>query len=440
MANQFAKIVLFGLLLSGIAFAEDEKAQDEEEKAPDWSVETLTGNWGGTRSSLYEKGVTVELTHKSDFLENSSGGIQRGSVWLANSEIAVNMDMDKLAGWGATTVFIQYHVQHGDQTKKFNEVYVGSFAGVDNIETGTNTGQFYQAWLQKNSADDKLSLLAGLYAVDSEFYVTDTSGLFIQPPYGMSAEMAPTGQNGPPVFPLGALAVRVKYASSGFYAQGVLTDGVPGNPNNSHGTHIRLDKGDGTLAVVELGYNTSEEGKSFNKTAVGLWSYSARANDLIDVDALGNPIRRSDQGFYFLAERTLRAEQDDPAQGLSGFVRFGAASKDIDRGDPGLADGEPTVDQSGSLGLIYQGLFDGRDDDTAGIAVTTSHASTKYRDAQLALGNVADSSETVVEVTYRAQLKPWLAVQPLVQRIINPNMDTTLRDAWVAGMRLEVAF
>jgi porin len=230
---------------------------------------------------------------------------------------------------------------------------------------------------------------------------------------------------------MGALAVRVKYASSGYYVQGALTDGVPGNPNNSQGTHIRLDKGDGSLAVVELGYNTSEEGKSFNKTAVGLWRYSTRATDLVT----GDP--RRDQGFYVLAERTLRAEQNDPAQGLSGFVRFGTASKDIDRG---LADSAPTVDWSGSLGLHYQGLFDGRDDDTAGIAVTTSHASSKYRDAQLALGNTFESSETVVEITYRAQLQPWLAMQPMVQRIFNPNMDATLRDAWVAGVRFEVAF
>jgi len=427
MKKRLAMAVFFGLAVSISAFA-------EEEKAPDWNAETLSGNWGGSRSSLYDKGVTVELTHKSDMLANTSGGVSRGSVWLANSEIALNMDLGKLAGWDATTAFVQYHVQHGN--KSINN-YVGSFAGVDNIETGTSTGQFYQAWLQKNSADDSLSVLAGLYAIDSEFYVTDTSGLFLQPPYGMSAEMAPTGQNGPPVFPMGALALRVKYASSGYYVQGALTDGVPGNLNNSQGTHIRLDNGDGTLAVVELGYNTSEEGKSFNKTAVGLWRYSARTDDLVDVDILGNLVRRRDQGFYVLAERTLRAEQNNPAQGLSGFVRFGTASKDIDRG---LADSAPTVDWSGSLGLHYQGLFDGRDDDTAGIAVTTSHASSKYRDAQLALGNVFESSETVVEITYRAQLQPWLAMQPMVQRIFNPNMDATLRDAWVAGVRFEVAF
>lgn len=425
--NRLAKAAFIGLVVSNIALA-------EEEKAPDWNTETLSGDWGGARSSLYDKGITVELTHKSDMLANTSGGVARGAVVLMNSEAAVNMDLGKLAGWDAATAFIQYHVQHGN--KSINN-YAGSFAGVDNIETGASTGQFFQAWLQKNSADDSLSVLAGLYAVDSEFYVTDTSGLFLQPPYGMSAEMAPTGQNGPPVFPMGALAVRVKYASSGYYAQGALTDGVPGNPNNAQGTHIRLDKGDGSLVVVELGYSTSEEGKSFNKTALGLWRYSARADDLTEVDALGNPLRRRDQGFYVLAERTLRAEQNDPAQGLSGFVRLGTASKDIDRG---LVDNAPTVDWSGSLGLTYQGLFDGRDDDTAGIAVTTSHASSKYRDAQLALGNVFDSSETVVEITYRAQLRPWMSLQPMVQRIFNPNMDATLRDAWVAGMRLEVAF
>ena len=192
---------------------------------------------------------------------------------------------------------------------------------------------------------------------------------------------------------------------------------MPGNLNNPHGTQIRLDKGDGTLSVVELGYTPSVEGEFFDKTAIGLWRYSARANDLTDVDALGNPLRRTDQGFYFLAERTL-------TDGLSGFVRFGTVNKDVYQ-----------ADWSGSLGLHYQGLLDGRDDDTAGIAVTTSHASGKFR--QL---NVSDSSETMVEITYRAQLQPWLSVQPAVQRILNPNMDPALKDAWVAGMRLDAAF
>lgn len=413
MSNQLVKAAFIGLLLSNIALA-------ETEKVPDWSAVTLSGDWGGGRSGLYDKGVTVELTHKSDLLANTSGGIARGAVWMMNSEAAINVNMDKLAGWDATTAFIQYHVQHGN--KSINN-YAGSFAGVDNVETGTSTGQFYQVWLQKNFAGDSLSVLAGLYAIDSEFYVTDTSGLFLQPPYGMSAEMAQTGQNGPPIFPMGALGVRVKYSLSGFYVQGALTDGVPGNPNNPQSTQIRLGKGDGTLSVVELGYAPQTEGESFNKAAFGAWSYSARANDLVDVDTLGSPLRRLDQGIYLLVERTLHTEQTGHGRGLSGFIRFGAVNKDVYQ-----------ADWSGSLGLRYQGLFDGHNDDTAGIAVTTSHAGSKYR--QL---NASDLSETVIEITYRAQMQRWLSVQPVVQRIFNPSMNSTLKNVWIAGTRFEVA-
>ncbi|MCK9202237.1 MAG: carbohydrate porin [Gallionella sp.] len=411
MGSRLVSLMAVGLVVSNVAFADE---------APDWRMETLSGEWGGARSSLYDRGVVVEITHKSDALANASGGVARGGVVLMNSEAAVGVDMSKLVGWDGASAFVQYHVQHGNQS--INN-YVGSFAGIDNIETGTSTGQFFQAWLQQNSADDSLSLLAGLYAIDSEFYVTDTSGLFLQPPYGMSAEMAQTGRNGPPVFPMGALALRLKYSVSDFYAQGALTDGVPGNLNDAHGTQIRLDKGDGTLAVVEFGYTPAVEEGSYNKISLGLWRYSARADDLVDVDVLGNPVQRIDQGFYVLAERTLFAEQGNAGQGLSGFFRFGTVNKDVYQ-----------ADWSGSLGLNYQGLFDGRDDDAAGIAVTTSHASAKYR-----LANAAEASETVVEFTYRAQLQSWLAVQPVVQRIFNPNMDGTIRDAWAVGARLEVA-
>jgi porin len=416
MGCRLAGLMAAGLVASNIAMADD---------MPEWGAETLSGDWGGVRSSLYERGLDIGLTHKSDLLANVSGGVSRGGVVLMNSEVALGLDMDKLTGWSGGSTFIQYHVQHGNQS--INN-YVGSFAGVDNIETGTSTGQLYQAWLQHNWADDSLSLLAGLYAIDSEFYVTDTSGLFLQPPYGMSAEMAQAGRNGPPVFPMGALALRFKYVSPGFYAQAALTDGVPGNPNDAHGTQIRLDKGDGTLAVAEIGLAPAVEDGRYDKTAIGLWRYSARASDLVDLDVFGNPVQRVDQGFYVLAERTLQAEEGQSGQGLSGFLRFGTVNKDAYQ-----------ADWSASLGLNYQGLFDGRDDDAAGIAVTASPAGTKYRLSQSILGNITDSYETVVELTYRAQLQPWLAIQPSLQRIFNPNMDAAIRDAWAAGVRLEVS-
>jgi porin len=400
---------LLATLLASLAQAGDD--------CPDWKAETLSGDWSGRRTSLCEQGITVDLTHKSDLLSNLSGGIARGSVWLMNSEAAFNLDLGKLAGWENTSAFIQHHIQHGAQS--INN-YTGSFSGVSNIETGTRSSHFYQAWLQKNSDDDALSLLGGLYAVDSEFYVTDTSGLFLQPPYGMSAELAQTGRNGPPIFPMSALGVRAKYSGNSFYLQAALTDGVPGDPDNAHGTHIRLGDGDGSFAIAEFAYTPAA---SAGKTAIGLWRYTARVDDLSETDTQGEPLQRADRGVYFLAERTLLAEAGDPEQGLSGFVRLGMVNRDVYQSDC-----------SGSIGFNYLGLFDGRGEDAAGIAVTVSHASAKYR-----MSNASEASETAIELTYRAQLLPWLAVQPDLQHIHNPNMDPALRDAWVAGARLEIA-
>lgn len=406
MDNQLSKALFTLLVLGSIASA-------KAEGSPDWKADTLSGGWGGARTALNDKGITVALIHKSDWLSNTSGGIKKGSVWLANTEAAIHVDLSNLADWDGTSAFVQYHAQHGNQSRDFNGSYVGSFAGVSNIETGTSTGQFWQAWLQKRLADNKFAILAGLYAIDSEFVITETSGLFLQPPYGMLADVA---QTRPPIFPMGALGLRLKYAAHDYYLQGALTDGVPGDPANPYGTHIQFNKGDGTLSIVELGYTPANEDKSISKTAMGLWNYTAQAADQLT----GDP--RPNRGFYLLAERTLMAKQGRAGQGLSGFVRFGTANKDVYQSD-----------WSGSMGLNYHGLFDGRDDDAAGVAVTNSHASSKYQQFK-----GSDTSETVIEMTYRAQILPWIAVQPSLQHIINPNMDKAVKDASVASLRFEL--
>jgi porin len=373
-------------------------------------------------------------------MANVSGGIKRGTVWMGHTEARIKMNLEKLWGWDSTAAYIHYHSQLGS---KFNRDYVGSFVGVDNIEASANTAQFAHAWLQKSFAGDSLSVLAGLYSIDSEFYVTDTSSVFLQPPYGMANDLAQSGQNGPPIFPIGALALRMKYTTSSknFYLQSAITDGVPGDPNNLYGTHIKLGNGDGTLLVAEFGHmpqegeppfeaakfgeliepeqKVHEVHESFNKTAIGFWRYSARFNDL----DMANPVLHPSRGVYLLAERTLAVEKDHPSQGLSGFVRFGTASRDIHQ-----------ADWTGSLGLRYHGLFSGRDNDIAGIAVTFNHASEKYR-----LFKNRESSQTNVEATYRAQINHWLALQPSLQFIANPNMDATVGNAWVIGTRLELA-
>ena len=422
MSKTITQQVLCGLALffafGNLVFA------DGKEKLPNYNEEKLAGDFGGARTEWFKQGVEVNVLHKSDVMSNASGGIQRGAAWLGHTDLGVHLDLEKLVGWGAATAYVHYH---SDLGSKFNKNYVGSNAGVDNIEVATNTAQFYQAWLQKNFFKDQLSLLAGFYAVDSEFQLNHVSAVFINPVDGVTNEFALSGKAGPPAFPLGALGVRAKYTSpaKNFYAMTALTDGVPGDPNNPHGTHIKLGRGDGTLSIVELGYTPQTEGLAadaevFNKYAVGYWAYSAKQPDLDPASA----DKHRSQGVYLLGERSLYVEQGHPARGLAGFVRLGFAPESTQQ-----------VDWTGSVGLRYHGLFDGRDDDIAGVAVTTNHASNLYRNL-----NNSERFETNLELTYRAQIKPWLALQPDFQYIVNPNMDLNLKDAWVFGVRTELNF
>ncbi|MFM9912440.1 MAG: carbohydrate porin [Methylophilaceae bacterium] len=43
-------------------------------------------------------------------------------------------------------------------------------------------------------------------------------------------------------------------------------------------------------------------------------------------------------------------------------------------------------------------------------------------------------------VHHHLQIMPWLALQPNLQYIINPNMDPTIKNAWVLGLRTEIEF
>lgn len=409
--------------MAGYAHAEEAAKEDP---LPNWKEENLTGDWSGLRTSLWKKGIEVEIGHKSDILSSVKGGVNNGTAWLGHTNVAVTFDLEKSLGWNGTTAYFDFE---SDLGSKFNKNYVGS-TGVDNAEVGYNTAQFFEAWIEKNFMGDMFSLKGGLYAVDSEFYVTDTSGLFLQPPFGMSNEVAQTDT--PAIFPVGAIGVRAKVKLNDFYGQVALMDGVAADPTHHYGTHIRLGHGEGTMTIAEFGYQPDapeakegqEQPEFFNKFAVGVWQYSRKFDDLTALDASGNPERRHSRGYYFLGERTLFVEPGHPSQGLSAFARFGTANDDIH-----------DLDYTMTAGLNYHGLIDGRDDDLAGVAISYNHAGDKAQRV-----NGYENAETAIEVTYKAQLKPWLSVQPDVQYIMNPGMDKTLENVWVVGFRTEVEF
>ena len=89
---------------------------------------------------------------------------------------------------------------------------------------------------------------------------------------------------------------------------------------------------------------------------------------------------------------------------------------------------------------MLRGRLLGFEDEALGLGVTSVQTGAPYRRTQAALGARVGQHETTVELTYRAQVTPWLAVQPDVQYVINPGADPALKNALVVGLRLEAAW
>lgn len=305
--------------------------------------------------------------------------------------------------------------------------HVGAQQGVSNIEVPVASGKVHQLWWQQQFLDDKVSVLGGLYDLNSEFYVTDSSGVFIHPSFGIGTDIAQTGENGPAIFPNSALGLRLRTDLADlFYAQAVILDGVAGNPNRPKGTHIRINGDEGALVVAELGLQRIEDDKVTTKFGVGVWQYSKEVDDQSDVDANGDPVKRTNDGIYALVEQQLFKHKD--GRRLMGFARYGTANKDVNAIKDNLV-----------AGLTYEGPLASRPDDVIGLGVSRISFGQKARDVALASGtDPVIKSETAYDLTYQAKLTEWLNVQPEVQyvrTVSNPARDKDV----IVGIRFEVA-
>ena len=194
--------------------------------------------------------VEVNFGADLDLLRNVSGGMSRGGRPIVHLELDIGVDLDATLGWpGSSALFSLLY----DGGGRINTERVGSQLGVSNIEVPVSTFRIYQASLQKEFADGRASLLFGLYPIDTEFQVMDAAALFLQPQYGVTAELGLT--RGPSIFNSTAVGVRAKLLSEdrSAYALGAVLDGLPGDPNNPKGTHIKFGKGDGIMSIAEIG-------------------------------------------------------------------------------------------------------------------------------------------------------------------------------------------
>jgi porin len=399
---------------------------------------TLTGDWGGVRGSLEQRGIQLGGDEIIETLGNTSGGRRQGAETEGRLELFANVDLERLVGWQGALLHANAYQIHGEGLSSHE---LGNLLTVSNIEAQPAT-RLFRLWIQQSLLEDRLSVRIGQIAADDEFFVSQYATLFLNATFGWPAILGINLPDGGPAYPAARPGLRARYAMSPQLA--VTAAMFSGDPRVDE-TGLDLRFGDGVFVLGELAYT----GKLFalpNSMKLGAWVHSARFADqrlddmrrsLADPLSSGVPLDHpGDYGGYLVMDQLLWRNSGTSDTGLGGFLRIGA--NPADRNLIGL---------HMDAGLTYGGAF-GRDNDTIGIGASYEDVSDQARALAddrrrfSGLPSPAADFETAVELSYQTQLASWWIVQPDLQWIIHPGARLAppeKPDALVLGLRMAVA-
>lgn len=385
-------------------------------------ADQLSGDWGGARTKLENRGIAVSLDYTGDVWSVVDGGVKRRSSYLDLIELRTTIDGEKLYGIKGNTVSVSVIRSNGATT---NGSHVGSTQGIDNDEVAVNGTRLFEAWMNQEFLDGRIAVLVGLHDLNSEFATTPVSDNFIKPTMQIGQSFAQSGSNGPSIFPTTSLAGRVKVKpTANSYVAAAVYDGVPGDTDHPRSNPIVFGDKDGLLLVGEAGYiwPTSQQEEA-NKLALGVWHYTAPREDQATSGQLHNP-----EGAYVVSSYEFYADKVK-GRSVAAFWRGGVADGDVSQ-----------VSWDYTAGLVGRGWVPTRSKGEIGLGISVAHNADKYMTAQEAAGTAVDRNEMGYELYYRDTVARGVTLQPDVQYIVNPGTDRTTKDALVVGLRTAVSF
>lgn len=413
----------------------------------------VTGDWMGVRPVLSDKGVEIFGGYKVEVWGDAAGGLKTGTVYTGLLDFGAEVDLEKAFGWQGASVSTTWLWLSG---RDASEDLVGNFLTVSNI-AGFNTLRMFELWFQQEFFDEKLSIRLGQLSADSEFLISDYSGLFINGTFGWPAFAYMNIPNGGPGYPMGTLGARLAVDPVDWFTfqSAVFQGNVFAQDVNRHGFRWRLDAQTGYtfLNEAQFRWNHREEESGLpGQLKQGVWFQTGQS-----ADALAESTNSGNAGIYAVLDQMLYREPGEAAglsedgksavdgksgksfkspvevkksaQGLGWFGRVAFAPADRN-----------FVNFYFDTGLSYKGLIPTRDNDTVGIGFGYAQLSNGARGSLQNEGANPTGAEMVIEFTYQAELTPWLVVQPDLQYIINPGGTSDLNNALVIGGRAAIAF
>jgi porin len=298
--------------------------------------------------------------------------------------------------------FLLVQNTHG---RGLSQDFIGDAQTISNIDSLGNIMQVSEYWWEFGLLENRLNVRLGKQEVNTEFLVVDLAQDFIQASFGLSPGA------GPPSYPNPSMAVVVIAD---------LTESL----------RLKVGIWDALADGGSWGFSGNEATITLGELECKYALLGGRLPGVVDVgtgyasggSALGLRFP-SNYGYYVQVEQMLYREDardEDDRQGLGVFASI--FPRFLNGASPVL-----TFKNDFVCGIVYRGLFPGRDADVIGAGAAWARFTEPGRD-----------EETAVDVIYKAQITPWLSLQPDLQYILSPS--GIYRDALAVGLRFQMAF
>lgn len=409
LVNAVARLALSSVFTSGAVMAED-------------FSQTLTGDWGGVRSDLADKGYLLEGNHQSQSAHNFTGGDKEITRYTDQFTLIGTFDLKKIAGWDGATFETIMTERSG---RNINiDANIGAYDQMQTIWGRGQTWWLTRFALHQKLLDDQLEFRVGRLTPEGDFdalpcdfmNITFCGGpqgnlvgdYWINWPASQWAGVVTWNISQDSYVKAGAYQLNTSYLDSEWARSNAWL------PNFPSGTI-------GALIPMEFGWKSNINGLP-SKYMVGAWYNTAGGNDLFlnqDRESLGTeggqPLKRSGRyGAYFTAQQQLTG---NASKGLSAIVNVAAADK-----------ATSYLDHQITFTAQYKGVFD-RPADFVGLGIGASHANPRFsayqRDFNQAnpdnIVRVFDGYEYETEAFYNWSPMAGVNLRPNVQWILHPG-------------------
>jgi porin len=385
----------------------------------------LTNGFWGLDDALAATGVELELSTTQIYQQNVHGGIsthRKAGRFAGSYDLELSADLEKLFDIQGARL---YMLTEGSYSEGINGPSVGSFFGVNEDAGGNRSMDVTELWYEQSWFEQTLRIRLGKIdltggfehrgcpvAFDCSTYANDETAQFLN-----SALV-----NNPAIpFPDNGLAVAVYYSPVDlWYVSAAVADAQAGARKTGFQTAFHGE--DYFFYIFETGITpvlNSVNGPLQGTYRAGLW-YDPQPKERFS----DSKTCRDDTGFYISFDQMLCRENNkaQDSQGLAVFGRYGWADSKINE-----------LARFWSAGVQYQGLIPGRDDDVLALGFGQGIFSD---DAT----SFTEDYESALELYYRAEVAPWIAISPSIQYVANLAGDESVGDAVVLGVRALMRF